>query len=94
MYEIMTVGQLADYLQLDEQTIYRKANRGEIPVVRIGKVLRFKKDIIDGWLQLSSLQWNSKKRQALRSWTEKFAKDKNIRPQHIVKAIARRRKKP
>ncbi len=92
MHEVMTVGQLAQYLQLDEQTIYRKAKRGEIPVVRIGKTMRFKKDLIDGWLRLSSMQWNIKKRQHLRLWAESFAKTKNIRENDVIKAISRRRK--
>ena len=92
MYEVMTTGQLAQYLQLDEQTVYRKAKRGEIPVVRIGKTLRFKKDLIDGWLRLSSLQWNSKKRHNLRSWAEGFAKNKGIRQDEVLKAVTRRRK--
>ncbi len=92
MYEVMTAGQLATYLQLDEQTVYRKVKRGEIPAVHIGKTLRFKKDLIDGWLRLSSLQWNAKKRQSLRSWAEGFAKAKGMREEDVVKAIARRRK--
>ena len=54
---IMTVEQLAEYLQLNPQTVYRKAQTGEIPSIRIGKILRFKKDIIDAWLKLSSLSW-------------------------------------
>ena len=52
--EVMTAGQLAKYLQLDEQTVYRKARSGQIPAARIGKTLRFKKDVIDGWLRLSA----------------------------------------
>ena len=92
MYDVMTASQLADYLQLDEQTIYRKAKRGEIPVVRIGKTLRFKKDLIDGWLRLSSLQWNIKKRQNLRLWAQGFAKTKGFFQKDVMKTIVRRRK--
>lgn len=92
MYEVMTVGQVAQYLQLDEQTVYRKAKRGEIPVARIGKTMRFKKDLIDGWLRLSSMQWNGKKRQNLRIWAENFAKTRNIRERDVIKAVTRHRK--
>ena len=92
MYDVMTTGQLAEYLQLDEQTVYRKVKRGEIPAVRIGKTLRFKKDLIDGWLRLSSMQWNAKKRQGLRVWGEGFAKAKGIREEDVIKAVGRRRK--
>ena len=92
MYEVMTAGQLAQYLQLDEQTVYRKARRGEIPAVHIGKTLRFKKDLIDGWLRLSSLQWNAKKRRNLHEWAQNFAKSKGVREEDVIKAIGRRRK--
>lgn len=48
--EVMTVRQLAEYLQLNYQTIYKKVQRGEIPSSKIGKVWRFQKAIIDRWL--------------------------------------------
>ncbi len=91
-YEVMTAGQLAEYLQLDEQTIYRKAKRGEIPAVHIGKTLRFKKDLIDSWLRLSALQWTPKKRQNLLTWARSFSKSKGLKLQDVQKAIDRRRK--
>ena len=34
--EILTVKQLADYLQMDEHTIYRLAKSGKIPAMKIG----------------------------------------------------------
>ena len=89
--EVMTAGQLAKYLQLDEQTIYRKANRREIPVVHIGKTLRFKKDVIDGWLRLSSFQWSFQKRQKLRDWAEQFAQAKGLTEELLNKTIHKRR---
>jgi excisionase family DNA binding protein len=52
----MTVDELADYLQLNRQTIYRKVRAGQIPAIRIGKVLRFKKEVIDSWLRQNSLR--------------------------------------
>lgn len=89
--EVMTTEQLAKYLQLDEQTIYRKARAGQIPAVHIGKTLRFKKDVIDGWLRLSSLKWTAKKRQNLRNWAEEFAKEKGISEEALEKTISKRR---
>jgi excisionase family DNA binding protein len=89
--EVMTTEQLAKYLQLDEQTIYRKARAGQIPAVHIGKTLRFKKDVIDGWLRTSSLRWTAKKRQNLRAWAEEFAKEKGIKELDLEKAISKRR---
>lgn len=89
--EVMTTEQLAKYLQLDEQTIYRKARAGQIPAVHIGKTLRFKKDVIDGWLRISSLRWTAKKRQNLRSWAEEFAKEEGLKEKDLEIIISRRR---
>lgn len=89
--EVMTAEQLAKYLQLDEQTVYRKARVGQIPAVRIGKILRFKKDVIDGWLRLSSFKWTSGKREELRNWGESFAKAEGIKEEDIQKAIYKKR---
>ena len=91
--EVMTAGQLAQYLQLDEQTVYRKARRGEIPTVKIGKTLRFKRDVINTWLKLSSLQWSSKKRTDLRQWAQKYAQTQKIKESSIEKSISRKRHK-
>lgn len=89
--EVMTAEQLAKYLQLDEQTIYRKARAGEIPAVHIGKALRFKKDVIDGWLRIVSLRWTAKKRQGLRDWAQDYAKSKGLKEVDIERAIAKHR---
>jgi len=51
----MTIGQLAAYLQLNKQVVYRHVRKGNIPVSRIGATLRFKKSIIDRWLTDSAL---------------------------------------
>ena len=89
--EVMTAEQLAKYLQLDEQTVYRKARAGEIPAVHIGKALRFKKDVIDGWLRIVSLRWTAKKRQGLRDWAQDYAKAKGLKELDIERTIAKHR---
>ena len=48
--EIMTVKQLAEYLKLNFQTVYKKVQKGEIPGSKIGRGWRFQKVIIDRWL--------------------------------------------
>ena len=53
--EILTVKQLASYLQMDEHTIYRLAKSGKIPAIKIGAKLRFKKDLIDKWIEEKSI---------------------------------------
>ena len=47
MPEIMTTKEIAKYLKLQEVTIIKYAAEGKIPAIRIGKVWRFEKDIID-----------------------------------------------
>jgi excisionase family DNA binding protein len=49
--DILNVHDLAEYLRLSEAKIYKLANEGQIPALRMGKVWRFKKDIIDEWIR-------------------------------------------
>ncbi|MBN1931641.1 MAG: helix-turn-helix domain-containing protein [Desulfobacterales bacterium] len=41
---------MSDYLKLHEITICKYANEGRIPALRIGRVWRFDKDVIDKWI--------------------------------------------
>jgi len=54
--EILTVKQLASYLQMDEHTIYRLAKSGKIPAMKIGAEWRFKKTLIDKWIEDKCLE--------------------------------------
>ncbi len=58
--EIMTVKQIAQYLQMDEHTIYRLARSGQIPAIKISGQWRFKKDVIDKWINDKSFERLSK----------------------------------
>ena len=51
---IMTVKDVAEYLRMSEAKIYRLVRNGVLPVVRIGKTWRFRKDLLDEWLKESS----------------------------------------
>jgi excisionase family DNA binding protein len=48
---IMTVHDIAEYLRLSEAKVYRMANKGCIPALRIGKTWRFKRELIDEWIR-------------------------------------------
>jgi len=89
--EIMTVGELAAYLKLDRQTIYRKFRRGELPGVKIGKAIRFKRDVIDGWLRTMSYRWDPAQRRALWEWAQQFAKERGLQEQDVLDAVRLRR---
>lgn len=53
MNTIMTVQDVAKYLRLSQAKVYRLAQAGEIPAMRIGKSWRFRKDLIDEWFRQS-----------------------------------------
>ena len=53
---IMTVDEVAQYLGVVPDTVYRKARRGEIPAVKMGKMWRFPKETLDKWLNDTALQ--------------------------------------
>ena len=50
MENIMTIEEVAKYLKMKPQTIYTWAQKGQIPAVKLGKEWRFRKDVIDEWL--------------------------------------------
>ena len=52
---VMNVDEVARYLRVVPDTIYRKARRGEIPAVKMGKVWRFPKETLDKWLNDTAL---------------------------------------
>ena len=45
--EIMTIKELAAYLDITEGTIYKKVSNNEIPYAKLGTLLRFPKWAID-----------------------------------------------
>ena len=45
--EMMTVREVAQWLKVDERTVYNLANAGKLPGVKIGKQWRFRKSDID-----------------------------------------------
>jgi excisionase family DNA binding protein len=48
---ILTVSEVAEYLRMSEAKVYRLAKEKRLPVVRIGKSWRFRKDLLDDWLR-------------------------------------------
>lgn len=47
---LMTVEELAKYLKIKPDTIYKKVRRGELPAIKLGKLLRFPKELVDDWV--------------------------------------------
>ena len=48
--EILTIEEVARYLRLTPQTIYKWAQEKRIPAAKLGKEWRFRKSIVDRWL--------------------------------------------
>ena len=46
----MTIQELAAYLKLAVETLYKKVQAHEIPFTKVGNLLRFTKTSIDQWL--------------------------------------------
>lgn len=49
--EIMTIKEVAKYLKMNEKTIYNLIKKKEIPAFKVGGNWRFKKSIIDKWIE-------------------------------------------
>ena len=50
--QMMTAGEVADYLQCSVTTVRRFASRGKMPHYRLGKLVRFRRSEIEHWLAL------------------------------------------
>jgi len=48
--EFLTVEELAELLKVSPRTIRRIIKRKEMPVIRIGRQLRFRRQDVDNWL--------------------------------------------
>ncbi|MCA9939706.1 MAG: helix-turn-helix domain-containing protein [Anaerolineales bacterium] len=51
---IMTIREVAEYLQLASSTVYKLAQEGVLPARKIGGTWRFSLERLDRWIQSSS----------------------------------------
>lgn len=49
--KLMTVDEVAAYLRVNPMTVYRLANRGALPGVKVGDLWRFEERGIAAWLK-------------------------------------------
>ena len=52
--QLLSVAQVAEYLNVDKFTIYRLVADGQIPAFKVGNQWRFKKKLIEQWLKDNS----------------------------------------
>jgi excisionase family DNA binding protein len=49
--EFMTTKEVAQYLRVDQYTIYRLVSQKKIPAFKIGNQWRFKRSVLERWLK-------------------------------------------
>jgi len=67
--EVLTVKQVAEFLQMDERTIYKLAKQGDIPSFKVSNQWRFLKKDIESWVE--------QKKSEVMGKTEKLLKEKD-----------------
>jgi PTS system nitrogen regulatory IIA component len=55
MDSILTIRDMAEFLKMNERTVLRMAQTGAIPAAKIGSQWRFKRELIDRWLDTKML---------------------------------------
>ena len=48
---LLKVSEVAELLQLRTDRVYALARAGEIPCIRFGRTLRFRRESVDRWLE-------------------------------------------
>lgn len=48
--EILTLDEVAAYLKAGKRTVYRLAQKGEIPAFKLGGTWRFRRSELDRWI--------------------------------------------
>lgn len=47
----MTLAEMAEYLRLSKDMIYRMASGGKLPASKVGSQWRFRRDDVEQWLE-------------------------------------------
>ena len=51
MDNLMTLAEVAEYLRLSKDTVYRMASGGRLPASKVGSQWRFRRDDVERWLE-------------------------------------------
>ena len=54
MTELMTLGEVANYLRVTKRTMYRALKEGRFPAIKVRRQWRFEKNSIDEWMRQNS----------------------------------------
>ena len=58
--EVLTIKEVAEYLKVNERTIYRLAASNDLPGFRVGNAWRFKRSDLDTWVLKQTEQATNK----------------------------------
>ena len=62
----LTIDQIADYLQVSREKIYKLCQRGKMPASKFGGQWRFKRDVIDAWMLAKQKTGSKPKHEAVK----------------------------
>lgn len=57
---LLTIDEVASYLKISKETVYKMAQRGDIPAIKVGTQWRFESSAVDVWLRSHSNQKTAK----------------------------------
>jgi excisionase family DNA binding protein len=52
--EVMTLREASEYLGISQDTLYKYLSEKQIPAFKLGNRWRFKKDLLDRWMERKS----------------------------------------
>ena len=60
----MTLKEVADYLQLSKDQIYRLAQNGRIPASKVGSRWRFRRERVDQWMEDMAVDTDERRKES------------------------------
>ena len=69
--EVMTLREASQYLGISPDSLYKYLGEDKIPAFKLGNRWRFKKDLLDRWMELKSERSASPSRKGKRSRTRR-----------------------
>jgi len=48
---LLTIDEVADFLRLSKDTVYRMVQSGKMPAAKVGTQWRFRRDEVESWLE-------------------------------------------
>jgi excisionase family DNA binding protein len=88
--EIMTPEEMAEYLGFSVRKVYRKVRSGELLGARIGRLIRFQRELVDMWLRLKASRWTERQRQEYRVWAEHYSAEFGVPVEELLDPSAAR----